>query len=75
MLGSLKWFNVKNIYGFINRNDTCVDIVVHSTAITWCNPQKIELSVVEDEIVEFDVVVGKNKREVANMSGPDGETV
>nr|XP_034342567.1 Y-box-binding protein 3-like [Arvicanthis niloticus] len=75
VLGTVKQFNVRKRYGFINRNDTKEDVFVHQTAIKKNNPRNYLCNVGEGEIVEFDVVAGKGGPKATNVTGPDGVPV
>ena len=68
VLGTIKWFNVRNGYSFINWNKTKEDVFVHQTSIKNSNPRKYLCRVGGRETVEFDVVEGEQSAEEANVA-------
>uniref|UniRef100_A0A8C9L513 CSD domain-containing protein n=1 Tax=Serinus canaria TaxID=9135 RepID=A0A8C9L513_SERCA len=75
VLGTVKWFNVKNRYGFITWNDNKEDVLIHQTAIMKNNPRKYLHSLGNEEIVEFNIIQGIKGPQAANVAGPGGVPV
>lgn len=68
-MGTVKWFEVRNRYGFVNKNDMKEDAFVHQTVIKN-NPRSVGMG-----RLEFDVVEGEKDVETANVTDPGGDPV
>jgi len=65
--GSVKWFNIKKGFGFIEYGDA--DVYVHHSAIQSQGFRTLD----EGQHVEFNIVTGENGREkAANVTGLNG---
>lgn len=75
--GTIKWYSLRNKYGFIGRSEQDKgDVFVHQMAILNSRERKYVFRTLEDgEPVEFDIVEGRKGPEAANVTGPDGGPV
>ena len=62
MTGKVKWFSADNGYGFICGDDG-TEIFVHYSAIVQDGYKTLE----NDQLVEYDVVVGEKGPQAANV--------
>lgn len=63
--GTVKWFNAKVGYGFINRDDTNEDVFVHFSSIGNKNMRTGTKSLCNGEKVEFNLMA-------TSVTGPNG---
>ena len=68
--GVVKWYNFKNGFGFVTRNDTRQDIFVHRSGILNNAP-----GLDDGEPVEFDVYQDGNRLLAVNVAGPNGSSL
>lgn len=68
LVGTVKWFNAKNGYGFVTRNDNGEDVFVHFSGISRKNPHHTLKSLGDGETVEFNIIA-------TNVTGPAGRPV
>jgi len=64
--GSVKWFDAKKGYGFINREDG-EDVFIHYSSIQGTGYRVLQ----DGQKVEFEVVQGKKGLEAANLTVPE----
>jgi len=62
MTGKVKWFNANKGYGFICGDDG-TEIFVHYSAIVQDGYKTLE----DDQLVEYDVVVGEKGPQAVNV--------
>ncbi|KAM7309512.1 hypothetical protein ISCGN_006519 [Ixodes scapularis] len=75
MSGTVKWFNVKKGYCFVNCNNTWEGTFNHRTSFMHHDPQRIMPSVSMGETVELHIAVGKKGLKAGNLAGSDGASV
>jgi len=70
LTGLVKWYNYKNGYGFITRNDNNQDVFVHRSGIQSNNNAMTGLD--DGEPVEFNIFNDGNQVLAINVTGPNG---
>jgi len=75
--GTVKWFNIRKGFGFIERDDKADDVHVHFSGITLKEDAKDTFRTLgEGEKVEFVVGKDKSNRDTAvRVTGPEGGAV
>lgn len=71
ILGTVKWYNFKNGFGFVTRNDNNQDIFVHRSGIQSRNSSQPGLD--DGEPIEFDLYQESNRLLAVNVTGPNGQ--
>jgi len=74
VIGTVKWYNFKNGFGFVTRNDNNQDIFVHRSGIQHLNSNS-QPGLDDGEPVEFDIVQEGNRLIAINVTGPSGNTL
>lgn len=69
--GVVKWYNFKNGFGFVTRNDNNQDIFVHRSGILGNASPGLD----DGEPVEFDVYQDGNRILAVNIIGPNGTSL
>lgn len=73
IIGSVKWYNFKNGFGFVTRSDNNQDIFVHRSGIQAFNNSQPSLD--DNEPVEFDLYQEGNRLLAVNVTGPSGQNL
>ena len=69
-LGTVRWFNNKKGYGFVQKDADGKDIFVHYSAITMEGYKTLKTN----DKVTFDVVQGEKGPQVANVVADSSDT-
>jgi cold shock CspA family protein len=69
--GFVKWYNFKNGFGFVTRNDNHQDIFVHRSGIISNSLPGLD----DGEPVQFDVYQDGNRVLAVNVIGPNGTSL
>jgi len=66
VLGTVKWYNYKNGFGFVTRSDNNQDIFVHRSGIQDSQP-----GLDDGEPVEFDILQDSSRLVAVSVTGPN----
>jgi len=73
IIGTVKWYNFKNGFGFVTRSDNNQDIFVHRSGIQAINSTQSGLD--DGEPVEFDLYQEGQRLLAVNVTGPNGQNL